>query len=302
MLALSGFIYITGGFTLRNIQSCESRLSCCKQRKCGAAFFLIKPPKMFLFLNAYNTMNLDMIPSATADNTECMTSLEIAEITGKEHSHVMRDIRAILAQGVSESNFGLSSYKQPQPKGGYKEVAMYKLTPKGMLLLASGYNVLLREKIINRWHELEAARAATPIRQSPFEYETASCIQAAKTLFNTLDLSSVQKIQLANGILNKLGIELPPILLEEKQKEYATPTELLKSNGSETSVQEFNKALERMGYIVKCESRRGSYMRIVGEGLKYGKNIPRYADKTDPRWQVALFPQLLKTVLNNTNL
>lgn len=86
---------------------------------------------------------------------ETMTSLEIAEITGKNHSHIMRDIRNLLSQGVSESNFGLSSYKQSQPNGGTKNVPCYALTKKGCLILASGYDALLREKIINRWEELE---------------------------------------------------------------------------------------------------------------------------------------------------
>lgn len=86
---------------------------------------------------------------------ETITSKEIAEITGKQHSHIMRDIRALLEQGVSESNFGLSSYKQDQPNGGSKDVPMYVLTKKGCLILASGYDAVLREKIINRWEELE---------------------------------------------------------------------------------------------------------------------------------------------------
>lgn len=86
---------------------------------------------------------------------ETMTSKEIAEITGKQHAHVMRDIRALLEQGVSESNFGLSSYKKDQPNGGSKDVPMYVLTKKGCLILASGYDAVLREKIINRWEELE---------------------------------------------------------------------------------------------------------------------------------------------------
>ena len=86
---------------------------------------------------------------------ETMTSLEIAEVTGKQHAHIMRDIRKLLEQGVSESNFGLTSYRQAQPNGGSKDLPMYQLTKKGCLILASGYDALLREKIINRWEELE---------------------------------------------------------------------------------------------------------------------------------------------------
>lgn len=36
-----------------------------------------------------------------------MTSLEVATLTGKQHAHIMRDIRNLLEQGVSQSNFGL---------------------------------------------------------------------------------------------------------------------------------------------------------------------------------------------------
>lgn len=82
-----------------------------------------------------------------------MTSLQIAEITGKRHSDVMRDIRNLIERGASERNFALSSYKQEQPKGGTKDVPMFNLTPKGCLILASGYDVVLREKIIDKLEE-----------------------------------------------------------------------------------------------------------------------------------------------------
>ena len=84
-----------------------------------------------------------------------MSSLQIAEVTGKNHAHIMRDIRNLLEKGVSESNFGLSSYKQKQPNGGTRDVAMYELTPKGCLILASGYDPVLREKIINKLEEYQ---------------------------------------------------------------------------------------------------------------------------------------------------
>lgn len=105
--------------------------------------------------------------SVEAFDKEFMTSLEIAELTGKKHAHIMRDIRGLLDQGVSESNFGLWSYKQEQPKGGYKDVACYKLTKKGCLILASGYNAVLREKIINRWEELEKKERAERVTSLP---------------------------------------------------------------------------------------------------------------------------------------
>lgn len=82
---------------------------------------------------------------------ETMTSLEIAEVTGKEHKNVMRDIRNILEQGVNQLNFELVEY--PDKKGELRPC--YNITKRGCLILASGYDALLREKIINRWEELE---------------------------------------------------------------------------------------------------------------------------------------------------
>lgn len=85
---------------------------------------------------------------------ETLTSLEIAELTNKEHNHVMRDIRNIVAElgdEIGTSTFGQSSYTNSQNK----ILPMYVLDKKASLILASGYNVLLRAKIIDRWEELE---------------------------------------------------------------------------------------------------------------------------------------------------
>ena len=88
---------------------------------------------------------------------QTMTSLQIAEVTGKQHAHVMRDIRSLLEQGVQESNFGLSYNVRELPNRGTKQDPYYVLTKEGCLILASGYNALLREKIIQRWITLEEA-------------------------------------------------------------------------------------------------------------------------------------------------
>ena len=89
------------------------------------------------------------------DSVSGMTSLEIAEVTGKQHKNVMRDIRNILEQGVQQLNFEPMQKSVPTYNGGHKSIPYYRLTPKGCLILASGYDAVLREKIINRWVELE---------------------------------------------------------------------------------------------------------------------------------------------------
>ena len=59
----------------------------------------------------------DMKEIIKLGRTDTMTSLEIAEITGKKHAHVMRDIRSLIEQGVNESNFGLVRYKDKKRRG-----------------------------------------------------------------------------------------------------------------------------------------------------------------------------------------
>jgi anti-repressor protein len=85
---------------------------------------------------------------------ETMTSVEIAEITGKQHQHITRDIDNLLSQGVGASNFGLISYIDKMNR----EQRAYQLTKKGCLILASGYDAVLREKIIDRWEQLETEK------------------------------------------------------------------------------------------------------------------------------------------------
>ena len=56
---------------------------------------------------------------------DTMRSLDIAELTGKRHADVMRDIRNLLEQGVNERNFALVDYAD---KKGEKRPC-YNLTP-----------------------------------------------------------------------------------------------------------------------------------------------------------------------------
>ena len=88
---------------------------------------------------------------------ETMTSLDIAEVTGIRHADVMRSIRNMEEAWVkvSERNFALSSYKQSQPNGGYKDVPCYVLNKTECLYVATKFNDEARAKLVLRWEELE---------------------------------------------------------------------------------------------------------------------------------------------------
>ena len=82
-----------------------------------------------------------------------MTSLEIAELTGKEHFHVMRDIKRMLedlGEEGGQSKFGCT-YRNAQNK----EQPCYRLLKDLTMTLCAGYSTVLRKRIVDRWLELE---------------------------------------------------------------------------------------------------------------------------------------------------
>lgn len=58
-----------------------------------------------------------------------MTSLEIAELTGKQHKHVMEAIRNMEPawEKICGRKFALTSRTITQPNGGTREVPCYQL-------------------------------------------------------------------------------------------------------------------------------------------------------------------------------
>lgn len=224
-----------------------------------------------------------------------MSSLEIAELTGKQHAHVMRDIRNLLEQGVSESNFGLSSYNQPQPNGGYKKVDCYELTRKGSLILASGYNALLREKIIDRWEALETGKAEPIISSVKTEANILRIgfkdqITWVKETKKLLSLDNHSTLGMLQKIADPLGLPLPEFVDEEAALPISELLEhkgIMNKKGKFMSGQEGNKRLLEAGLIEKVTRYSKSKGKdvpqwvITKKGEKYGK-MHQYKDASSP--------------------
>ena len=93
------------------------------------------------------------------ENQHMMTSLEIAEVTGKNHSDLMRAIRKMEPawEKVQGCKFALLSRIYNLPNGGTKEVPYYQLTKTECLYIATKFNDEARAKLVLRWQELEMA-------------------------------------------------------------------------------------------------------------------------------------------------
>ena len=84
---------------------------------------------------------------------ETMSSIQIAEITGKNHFDVMRAIRKMEPawEKVNGSKFALVEYTDAK---GEKRPC-YELTKTECLYIATKFNDEARAKLVIRWHELE---------------------------------------------------------------------------------------------------------------------------------------------------
>ncbi|MCP3750756.1 phage antirepressor KilAC domain-containing protein [Pseudomonas sp. SBB6] len=89
--------------------------------------------------------------------TVTMSSVEIAELTGKLHKNVIRDIREML-DALQRDGSDLSHVLEAKDGRGY--TAEFHLDRELTETLLTGYSIPLRRKVIHRLHELE--QATTP--------------------------------------------------------------------------------------------------------------------------------------------
>lgn len=82
-----------------------------------------------------------------------MSSLEVAELTGKLHAHVLRDIDNLLKTLDPDLDQGYKSTTYKDSNG--KKNRMYQMDKDATICLVAGYDANARMRIIKRWQELE---------------------------------------------------------------------------------------------------------------------------------------------------
>ena len=152
-----------------------------------------------------------------------MTSREIAGLTSKEHSHVMRDIRVMLSELNADEAGYLQNWTHPQNGQTYQEFALDRELTETLL---TGYSAELRRKVIRRWHELEANQspilpnfsdpAAAAIAWAE-QYRARQLAEETKAhIGHKREATAMATASVATRKATRLEIEL------DRSKEYAT--------------------------------------------------------------------------------
>lgn len=232
-----------------------------------------------------------------------MSSVEIAELTGKLHKNVMRDIRDMLEElyiRTSQLNSEPTSEEELRHEvfsrfsGTYldsqnKRMACYRLPKREVHILITGYSATLRAGVIDRVEELEKK-----VQQK--------LLGTAREVVRLLDdLPVEERVEVYREVISRLP---------DEDEEAATPqpisyptecaTNLLrkvreKYEGFNLSTADFNLLLQREGLLEVKRTRVQKDWEVTLDGLEFGKNGSDETDanKTNPYWYGDKFEDLL---------
>ena len=193
---------------------------------------------------------------------ETMTSLEIAEVTGRNHKDVMRSIREMedAWAKVNGRKFALVEYKDA--KGEMRPC--YSLNKTECLYIATKFNDEARAKLVLRWEELEAKERNQ--YQVPQSFAEALMLAAKQQeqieeQQRQLEENSKEIVEL-NGAIAEMEPKVTYVDMILASKETVTTTQIAQDYGQ--SAKAFNVLLRNFGVQHK----------IGGQWVLYAKHLP----------------------------
>lgn len=190
------------------------------------------------------------------NTSQRMTSLEIAELTGKQHKNVMQAIRNMEPawEKVQGLKFQLSSRIYQLPNGGKKEVPCYLLTKTECLYIATKFNDEARAKLVLRWEELEMADAKRKMAD-------VRCLPEPQGILALAD-------QIVGKVLSEMNAAAEDTL---------TATQVAKTFNM--SVFDFNQVLRDMGIQYRRHGRWNLIDELEGRGYSAVRTHVSYSLK-----------------------
>lgn len=235
-----------------------------------------------------------------------MTSLQIAEITGKPHADVMKAIRKMEPAWfkINEGNFSLVDY---QDKKGETRPC-YSLNKEECLYIATKFNDEARAKLIKRWKELEEQHQKPSVPQNYLE-ALKSLVKAEEekqqlALENKKQQEQILTISKTNMELgNKITEMLPKVSYYDKilqSNATMTVTQIAQDYGM--SAMRLNKELESMRiqhkvrgqWILFAQFLEGGYVhsRAVDILRSDGRHDVKYNTEWTTKGRIFLYESL----------
>ena len=217
-----------------------------------------------------------MINKTVNDNQHMMTSLEIAEVTGKNHKDVLKAIRKMEQAWVDVCGrkFALTSRTVVQPNGGTREVPCYLLTKTECLYIATKFNDEARARLVLRWEELELERLDFGTDDTAFLKKDTAVINEKEQCRSALPLGSSKNPCLRK--LPSLGVQKQILamadeivgtglrMLNEPAEDTLTATQVAKTFNMNT--RDFNAVLEDLKIQYRANGRWNLAEHLQGRG------------------------------------
>lgn len=226
---------------------------------------------------------LDFVDEEDAlEREDRMTSLQIAEVTGKQHKDVMRAIRNMEPawQKVDGRKFALVDYTDK--KG--EQRPCYSLTKEECLYIATKFNDEARAKLIKRWKELEEkhqTKLTLPSYQIEDPIDRAERWIAEQKERQQLALQNKKQMETITAITNEnaeLGNKIAEMLPKVSYYD-----QILASNGTCTitkiaqdygkSGMSMNKMLESLGIQRKVHGQWVIAAKYAPQGYIHSKPV-----------------------------
>lgn len=190
-------------------------------------------------------------------NIQTMSSREIAQLCSKEHRNVMADIRKMLESlDLTTAEFS-AVYKADNGQ----EYECFNLPKRETLILVSGYDVVTRAKIIDRWQELENQQQQKEQRYfNPIEKIgdiTEQCLKISQLYGfegNQALISADKAVKTLTGY-SPMQLIGATHLVAEVQAQMLNATELGRQLSPQLSAVKTNLILAGLGLQVKVEGK-----------------------------------------------
>ena len=213
-----------------------------------------------------------------------MTSLEIAEITGKEHYNILRDIKdeiSKLGTERAELIFELSEYKDTTGR----KLPMYIANVQGVLQLGARYSADVRYRLIEKVTKKETVETKEntfkndllDIEKDKIRLEKSRILKELSQSISNDKYKQTLEIYSANALYDEPILELPAI-----EKKSYTATEIGKKLGITSMkvgsiAKKQNLKTDEYGYWALDKSRHSNkqvesfryYDNIIEEIRKY---------------------------------